>query len=413
MQLVVSRVGTRRSLPGRMFRAVLAVGCLVVVGAALVGACGSSDVDTCVGGFVGHGVCEPKCKPELCLEGNTCVDNRCVLLCDGHTDCFPGTQECASAKEDDTEKDVLVCTGHGKAAGIGDGCPFEGQCDLLASCPDGSSCNLGQCEGKPETCVLDAAVCGADKSCTAGRCPDGSPCDVPTCPLSECTPLTCVTTGEGDADAYCTRPDCTVDADCPGGYECGVVRDPHEICNSNPKKGNNGLCGETREACIDPSSFGKGNSYFEGSLCLLRKVCLKRSQCAPCETDLDCSRVDGQLCVQVGDEKRCARSCRSDLDCDLDYACDTDTGACIPLFGRCKGEGNLCEPCRNDTDCGDATTAKVCFQAPLGHQLGCLDLSIRCTTVDDCPEAPSGHRGSCTTDGQCLFPSIDEKTSCW
>lgn len=429
MQQVVFTAGALRPLVVRLSRSVLALSFLAVGGGVLMAAC-SSSVDSpkpssepseppepCAGGVFVNDVCEGKCKPELCLEGNTCVGNRCVLKCDSHRDCFPGTQDCVPATEDDTKAEILVCSSNGKAVGIGDSCPFPGQCDLVASCPDGSSCNLGQCGGKLETCLPDPQFCGKDEPCTLGLCPDGSYCDIPTCALSECTPLTCVTSGEGDANAYCTRPDCQSDADCPGGYECGVVRDPHEICNSDPKKGNGGLCGETNEPCVDPSSFGMKNSYFEGPLCLMRKVCLKRTQCAPCETDLDCSLVDAQRCVTIDDGKHCARVCNSDVDCERDYQCDAAAGACVPRFGRCKGEGKLCEPCRNDTDCGGADTSRLCFRASLSGQLGCVDLSIPCRADAECPKAPNGETGTCTsngtTDGECIFPIIDGSVRCW
>src|SRR6185369_11981044 len=97
-----------------------------------------------------------------------------------------------------------------------------------------------------------------------GACPDKTACVVPACSEAECLPLTCKTNGVGDARAYCTKLDCADDSQCPGGYYCGITRDPHTICGLMPEKGNNTVCGKTAEACVDPATFGMGNTYFEG-----------------------------------------------------------------------------------------------------------------------------------------------------
>ncbi|WP_236644221.1 hypothetical protein [Sorangium cellulosum] len=410
---------------------------LLAGGAALAsGACSSSDAprDECFGGVVVNGVCEGKCRPELCLAGNTCVGNRCVLECSSHLECTPGLQDCVPAVEDDTEAKVSVCRPNGKMVGFGAPCPFGFECGHFGRCPDDTPCNPMQCNGNPGECQRDAAACGDDAACTAGKCGDGSYCFIPTCAPDQCSSLglECLGKGEGDAEAYCTQPHCEGDADCPGGFECALTRDPHAICGTD--KGNSSFCGETDEECIDPSTFGEGNTYEEGSLCLLRKTCVKRTQCAPCSSDVDCSLVLGQRCVTIGGESRCARSCSEDSDCDLDYRCDGDV--CKPRFDRCVGDpGGFCHPCRNDTDCGDADSTMECTTTLRG-QRACLDaaLPIRCTeenAAEVCPKSPSGLAGACVcvetngsrecVDSRCYLPSrrLDPSdpqsvvTSCW
>lgn len=416
MQQVVDCQGASRPLLRRI-HAFLMLGCLAVGAAAASGACSTSgdgpgdSSGECIGGVVVNGVCEGKCKPELCLEGNTCVGNRCVLKCSSHLECYPGIQDCAPAEEDDTGEKIMVCTGNGRPVGYGAPCPFGVECSGFGSCPDGTPCSLAQCNFNPGDCVRDAEACGDDPDCFAGKCSDGSACVVQPCPIEQCTSLglECRTRGEGDAEAYCAKPHCSTDADCPGGYECAITRDPHAICNTNPKKGNNSFCGVTDEACIDRDDFeANGSTFFEGAICLLRKACVKRSQCSPCTSDLDCSLVPGLRCVPIGGENRCARSCSRREDCDLDHECveiDEETSACVPRFGACVGSGNFCEPCVNDEDCGGVGTTMACVTNLRGER-ACLDLAFphECTTDDDCPTSPSGRHGSCNDEGRCSLP---------
>lgn len=425
-QVVASQSAHRPRL--RRIHAFLMLGCLAMGAAGASGACSSSDTprDECFGGVVVDGVCEGKCRPDRCLEGNTCVGNRCVLKCSSHLECTPGLQDCMPAEEDDTKAEISVCRPNGKIVGFGASCPFGSECAQFGRCPDSTPCNPVQCNGQPGECQRDTAVCGDDPACSAGKCSDGSYCFIPTCAPSECTSLglECLGKGEGDAEAYCTQPHCAEDADCPGGFECALTRDPHAICGTD--KGNNSFCGETTEDCIDSSTLGDGNSYVEGPLCLLRTTCVKRAQCAPCSSDLDCSLVQGQRCVTIGGESRCARSCSADPDCDLDYQCEG--GVCTPRFGACVGEGNFCEPCRNDKDCGGADSTMECTTTLRG-QRACLDaaLPVRCTLDDPatplnennaedvCPKSPGGLAGECVcvetnsggdcVDSRCYLPS--------
>jgi len=328
----------------------------------LLSACG----EACDGVLV-DGRCEPKCVSSNCVAGNTCVDNRCALVCDSHLDCEIGTQSCVPAKEDDTGRAIFVCAESGKPA-------------IGKSCPKGDECSAE---------------------------------------------LSCLTRGSGDAEAYCTRFDCRDDKDCPGGFQCGTMRDPHAICGSSPQKGDNNICGKTDEPCIDPSSFSLGGaSYFEGSICLLRRLCFKRSQCSACESDLDCSLVSGQRCVQIGKDKRCARACAVDGDCDDDYRCVE--GSCVPRFGACTGTGLFCEPCSDDEDCGSKGSSMGCYEMGLSGERACVDYSFStaCTKDTDCPKAPSGRFGKCLDElvgvqpgdslyHRCFLPFESGEPSCW
>lgn len=368
----------------------------------------------CVGGYINKdtGACEGKCETGKCVADNTCVDNRCVLKCDSHLDCFhDGTQDCSPAIEDDTMIPFFACQSNAKALGVGNGCPFKTGCEAYSACPNGGACDLAMCGGMPDTCMKDDAACGDNPDCRIGKCAgDGSACTLNGCAASECQPLVCITKGEGDANAYCALPGCASDDDCAGGYYCGITPDPHELCGSNPQKGNDGHCGKTTDACIEASSLGQGNTLFEGSACILRKTCLKRTQCAPCKDNLDCSLVGTQTCVDIGGEMRCARGCAADKDCDPDSSCDA--GSCKPRFGSCVGMGNFCDPCMSDEDCGANGSTKICFEYN-GGQRACIDRKGgSCTMDSECPKAPNGLNGLCSN-GVCLPPVFQDELSCW
>jgi len=127
--------------------------------------------------------------------------------------------------------------------------------------------------------------------------------------------------------------------------------------------------------------------------------------------------VDLQTCVDVGGEKRCARGCATDKDCDPDSICDIPAGApsgsCKPRFGKCVGMGSFCDPCINDEDCGGKGTSMVCFDYN-GGQKACLDLkSGQCATDADCPKAPgNGLNGQCAN-GICFPPYVNNENTCW
>lgn len=406
-----TRASARSSLR-KVLRAVLALGLLGASASLGATACGGGQGTTgttssgtgtgggtgeeCEGGVIHHGECEGKCAPDKCLPGNTCVDNACVLKCTAHTDCFAGTQDCLPAKEDDTAADITVCTTTGLGP-VGSPCPLNTECSTQVACPDGKSCDYTQCGGG--ACTRDDVACEGHTDCRAGTCPDKTACVVPACPAAECLPLTCKTNGVGDALAYCTNLDCADDMQCPGGYYCGITRTPHTICGLMPEKGNNTTCGKTLDPCIDPATFGMGNTYFEGSLCLLRKQCQRRDRCADCTTDLDCT-IKGQHCVQSGTGNHCLRTCGKLTDCPDGTACVS--GSCQPLYaGGCEGKGEFCAPCINDEDCGSKGTAMSCEVInDLTDERGCFDTSFStaCMVDADCPLSPGNRHGRCLSE---------------
>jgi hypothetical protein len=331
----------------------------------LVPGCTSDDCEAKGGITVeveGGTVCEGKCDPESCVTNNTCVGNRCVLVCTSHADCFSKldgdsfTQGCYPVQAD-------------SASGLNDG-------ETVFACV-------------PSTKIEDAGrACQDAEACAAfSACPDGTPCAAGGCPVEHCKPLACQEQGD---ESFCTTVDCGSDADCAPGFACGVVESPNKICGTT--KGQ-------EEPCVDPANnAATGATYVEGPRSLLRSACVKRELCSPCSSNVDCADVE-MTCVGVGDGTFCAKTCAGDVDCPADFRC-SEEALCVPRSGVCQppANDNFCFNCIDDLDCGpggpDSTIG--CLELHDG-QRGCFDFSFpdACTTDEDCPTAPSGRHGEC------------------
>src|SRR5690349_2416265 len=135
------------SRPGRVLGLALALGALLAAGLLGLGCDGGpGGYDPCVGGVIIDGVCEGKCIPDRCKDQNTCVGNRCMLVCASHDACYhDGSQSCAPAVEDDTGSAILVCQPADKPAGMGASCVAGTECATWLRCPDGGGCKADQC----------------------------------------------------------------------------------------------------------------------------------------------------------------------------------------------------------------------------------------------------------------------------
>jgi hypothetical protein len=314
----------------------------------------------CVGGIViqsgpDAGWCIAKCDPSKCLAGNTCVNNECQLKCTSHFDCnateqsladggFPlPTQRCLPATEDDTMNAIMTCQDV-DLKGIG------------SPCPQGTECSAG---------------------------------------------TNCQTAGLGDTTAYCTAG-CVTDTDCPGGYECGPVRQPTWICENSDA--GESFCGKAPAACTPRSSYEMNPQVWIGNICVELRQCLKRTACSACQTDSDCS-LSFEKCAQVGIGFRCLATCTvfpdggaNNKDCEQGYHCVADDGLCHPAFTDCVSPPHqFCSPCRYDTDCETDAGGFLECQNVHGNERSCIDVSFpqTCTKDADCPLAPSGLHGHC------------------
>jgi hypothetical protein len=320
--------------------AVVLAACLAPV------ACSQPQPKTCVGGItLDDGGCVAKCDKSKCVANNLCVGNVCMLQCKLHSDCMADTQRCVPANEDETDAGVFICR----------------DTDLKGN-------------GVP--------------------CPNGNECTFPDI---------CRTNGVGDATAYCVSP-CVDDNDCPGGYECGTMRDPHAICGTT--KGNNGFCGTTSDACVTRDALAIEPHLIEGARCLERKICVKRLRCSPCTSDVDCINPQAK-CLQVGADFRCLDPCLRDTDCEAADNCTSaagsDAGFCRPRFGDClAATPAFCTPCHFDRDCEPNFECAGLH----GNERSCVDpqFATTCSTNSDCPVAPSGLHGTCLGVAQQVNP---------
>ncbi len=296
---------------------------------------GTTPAPFCAGGYVrtvpgdsagtSKETCEGLCSPSLCANpGNVCVANLCQLQCATLLDC-PFGQDCVAVTTDGPDGGAggtmtTICQNDGKAA-IGAACPFGNECKPASppvaggaqpACPDGSNCDYTQCGG--DTCSPDPIACGGvSGACSIGLCDDGSACTVPGCTADKCKALVCLSdapAGGADEAAYCTLQDCHGDTDCPGGFWCAKVHDPHKICGQPAPSAS---CGTTTDPCVDPTmDMANGTTYAQGPWCTQRTECRIRRACDPCATDLDCSGTAGRHCTTLGSAKFCLEDCKTD-----------------------------------------------------------------------------------------------------
>jgi hypothetical protein len=272
---------------------------------------------------------DPGCKP-----GNENIDGTCRLLCTKQSDC-PSDYSCTAsgAKTFCTANEAGVST---KAGEFGTACRAA----------------LKIVKGHPD--------CAANFDCY-GQSP-------------------------GDAEAYCTKYNCTADAQCPGGFYCATVN-------------------EAPNAATFQRSWGP-----------TAKVCAKRSTyCSPCASDVDCTTrgYSGAALRCVADAsgaKFCSTACETDANCNRDSACKESGGvkSCQPIAGSCKGDGKLCGRCSSDAQCDtgaycyeqEYTKERFCTAVPTGgvcgtgacgtvpagapYEIGCARKSNGLTPTDQC-----------------------------
>lgn len=347
-------------------------------------------------------------------RGFTCIGQMCEQACTANGDC-PGGYVCGTEmkKDDKTGKDTRFCVqdGTGKE---GEACQdstdcnqrsgleclggkCQRRCSWSGECPGGYCAAAGKDDsGNPASaCVKDTFP--RDKGQYGTACPNGSSdCD-------DANDFRCLGAGPGDLKAYCTKPDCTADADCPTGYFCSLQRTGTVPCQD--------ACGfqgdSTQPDCAKAADIGAGKKYQCGPLSLLRHYCLKREFCNECKTDADCNEEQGQICAKdQSGNKICTVLCDPKTNsCPWGSAAkcgvwDKDLGkpTCAHRYGSCKSSGTPagCDPCVDDSDCG---SNGLCVSSQFTGEHFCLELGETCScpagttqTCDGggCPKAAGG-----------------------
>lgn len=316
------------------------------------------------------------CSEDACEAGFTCFQGRCET-----NPAAPG-EPCGESRECDKTSGTICLDGTCQAAiaGPGESCSSSRPCNDT----DGLVCYNGTCRygcKSFEGCAT-GYECHPQEGLGAfpGACVKSTFESAPgqygtNCPKPEvCAEGFACVGPKGDANAYCSKKNgCTNDDECPSGYWCGA---------------------------LTTAKDSKGNIDFDNPT----RVCMQRTFCAPCSTDLDCSNVTGALCVpDVDGEKFCSLPCNPKKNsCMIGASCiDTGAGvfACRPDVGSChaKGKPTGCGPCRIDSDCGEGA---LCNSGAIGNKTGMKWCRTPCGTPDadgkrSCPLAPNGQEMIC------------------
>ncbi|MCU0692958.1 MAG: hypothetical protein MUF54_16290, partial [Polyangiaceae bacterium] len=328
----------------------------------VVDECDSGHGLTCTAGSCQVPCSNSKCPPKLVDASGAMVD----AVCDG-TACRPVTELRPGSLGED-------CTVTGLCDGDAGLTCIEGICttsceSIQVGCPDGFTCERTSTNASPSGyCAPNGPESGPGQYGTS--CPTGdAQCDT-------ANGFQCVGP-EGSSDAYCTKKDgCVQDRDCPSGFWCGSVR---------------------VRANVNDVDFSDQP-----------RACLRRTFCAPCESDLDCSFQTNAVCVpDVNGEGFCSSSCVLGADsCVLGAACvDVGAGrtACRPDAGACHVDNPTgCSPCRTDLDCGPNA---LCASGGIGWKPGVSWCMVPCGNANangkgTCPVAPNGLEMLCLDENQ-------------
>ena len=169
----------------------------------------------------------------------------------------------------------------------------------------------------------------------------------------------CLSRGAGDASAYCTNT-CDTAEDCLKTMKC--------------------------------ASTGASDKY-----------CIHRIYCDPCVADENCPLPGGKCLTDDRGNKFCSQACSTIGDtCPARNGCKSKEGAnyCFPDFGACVGDGNLCDPCRTNTDCA---VGALCLINQYSREKFCGKdcSSVNCPTGYDCFNI-SGSRQCATSEFTCV-----------
>ncbi len=238
--------------------------------------------------------------------------------CHSDGDCNVAGQKCVAGLIAGQPTGPKICT-HPCTGEFGDnGCPIGYDC-TVSDQAIGTTCNVVPYAVDPTT----GAPVLFGKSCvTATDCMGtGDNNAMPMCRYAE-DPGMLGSPIKTDSNAYCTGS-CAADSDCPLLFQC--IADYDKVMK-----------------------------------------CVKRSLCDACTINDDCPQ-DFPFCVPTSDGSNahyCTKECGTPGDCpgaaqSVNYMrCIPGTDVsnrpgdyCFHAYGACVGHGQVCDPCRSQTDC--------------------------------------------------------------
>ena len=278
-------------------------------------------------------MCEPLCGSELCDEGWSCFENRCVsddaVRC-GETIC----------------NDDQVCQR--------EACREVGDCGG-AACLEGEVCYedacrpVGDCDGI--MCDETTEVCFEGKCHLAGKC-GGIACDEnEKCYYGECLPV-------GDCGGIaCNDTEYCYAGMCYDKIKCGDVyceRDemceneacvPAPICVTGLERCN-GVCCEENDFCGKRATCCAAQNACGSDCCRDGEVCEYEACHIQCDEGVSRCRLDdnSEVCCASGEicsSGQCFKpsvSCVDNYMCENGEFCDTTMHTCLP-----QPEGEVCQ----------------------------------------------------------------------
>jgi hypothetical protein len=369
-------------------------------------------------GATGTGATGPT-PPVLGGEGESCTK---AADCEDGLGCF--NQRCSE-------------TGGGEG-GQGSGPKLGGSgetCGLTSDCSEGLAC-LPQGEAITAKAIGSNSV-GVCTPIDSGIEATGKTCGHECVEAADCCELPIpqqVATGA----ASCTElallaadvPDCDVATGANGRICLAYSVYCDEQCGKNTWACEAGQCQYTAKCTKLGEVIGGCPLYTRGANVANIAACnMDTTKCEPeaqevegCKKDADC--VDqapydylasdtcvADECACQAETGRCYRKCAEDLDCPLDYVCDTDTNGCIPegacttdafcvvSFGdiraKCGDDGVCAVPCENDIDCNPGGLVNGYFSRVCSEEKTCV--SVGCSSNDECGALPNGVKSFCDT----------------
>ena len=247
--------------------------------------------------------------------------------------------------------------------------------DPATSCPVNYTCTDPLTGGSPFCVAIQAQITPKDAGQWGFGCLANLGADNPACDSAQA--FYCYGESPTDANAYCTRYDCTADNECGAGFWCATINKQPSVL-----------------------------AAARGAVGATQRVCLRRAYCATCKADVDCPTTKGiaQHCiVDAAGASVCTPECDDTSNCPNEAQCANAGFAkkiCYPRSTACVGAGTLCSSCRSDADCKDG----ACVKGEFTTERSCATRAISCS---DCPSSVASPKRTvaCSSKGSDSLPA--------